>query len=159
MSAPVELTKSLEDYLEIILLLEDRNRVARVRDIAGEAGVRMSSVIGALKMLKQKEMIIYEKNAYITLTKRGKKIAESIRHKHDIMRRFLVDVLCCPVDDVERLACSLEHDLDSNTALRIANLADLIEKRLIPLFPDKRTYSESLNGGDEGTSDKSGQVR
>jgi DtxR family Mn-dependent transcriptional regulator len=33
------LSDSLEDYLEIILALEKSNKVARVKDIAGEMGV------------------------------------------------------------------------------------------------------------------------
>jgi DtxR family Mn-dependent transcriptional regulator len=48
------LSDSLEDYLEIILALEKSNKVARVKDIAGEMGVLRGSVSSALKKLGEK---------------------------------------------------------------------------------------------------------
>ncbi len=50
-----KLTPSLENYLEAILFIETRNRVARVKDIADHLNVQMSSVTVALKNLKEKK--------------------------------------------------------------------------------------------------------
>ena len=44
-----KLSESLEDYLEVIFHLVKEKKVARVRDIAGRKGVKMSSVVGALR--------------------------------------------------------------------------------------------------------------
>ena len=85
----IKLTPSLEDYLEAILQLEKINRVARVKDIAEKLSVQMPSVTGALKNLKSKGMIEYEKNSFINLTPKGKEIAKKILSKHEILTDFL----------------------------------------------------------------------
>ena len=66
------LTPSLEDYLETILLLVRRDRVARVRDIAGHMGVAMSSVTAALKSLSKRKLVNYDPYEVITLTASGR---------------------------------------------------------------------------------------
>ena len=77
-----ELSSSIEDYLEAIGSLERENRVARVKDIAERLDVQMPSVTGALKVLRGKGLVNYERNSYITLTEEGLKIADSISLKH-----------------------------------------------------------------------------
>ena len=57
------LTPSLEDYLEAILRLERKNRVARVKDIAVLLNVQMPSVTGALKNRRARERVNSEKNS------------------------------------------------------------------------------------------------
>ena len=58
-----QLSTSLEDYLEAIIRLEKANRVARVKDIAGALNVQMPSVTGALKTLRDKGYVDYERNS------------------------------------------------------------------------------------------------
>jgi len=48
------LSESLEDYLEVILELEQDHKVARAKDIAEKMGFQRSSVTGALKSLGEK---------------------------------------------------------------------------------------------------------
>ena len=50
------LSESLEDYLEVIYHLVEEKKVARVRDIANRKGVKMSSVVGALRRLAAAEL-------------------------------------------------------------------------------------------------------
>ena len=44
-----KLSESLEDYLEVILDLEETHKVARAKDIAEKLGIQRGSVTGALK--------------------------------------------------------------------------------------------------------------
>ncbi len=125
-----KLTKSLEDYLEAILYLEEKNRVARVKDIADYLSVQMPSVTGALKTLKAKEMVEYERNSFINLTKEGSIIAKSVRKRHDILFRFLKKVLILPEDTANEEACRIEHVIDQDTAQRIQNLTDYLTDKL-----------------------------
>lgn len=126
------LSPSLEDYLETILLLEAKNRVARVKDIAANMDVQMSSVTSALKNLRDRNLVNYEKNSFISLTPKGKKIAETIREKHDIIKEFLHSVLMLPKSDSDAAACEIEHAISTDTALRLRNcslfIADYLEK-------------------------------
>ena len=125
------LTKSLEDYLEAILLLEQEHRVARVKDIAHQLNVQMPSVTGALKSLKKKELIHYEKNSFIRLTEKGLTIAQSIYRRHEILLTFLEKILLLPHDKAEEAACKIEHTLDSATAHRIERLSGFLQASLL----------------------------
>lgn len=125
-----KLTTSLEDYLEAILFLEGKNRVARVKDIAEYLSVQMPSVTGALKTLRSKELVEYERNSFINLTKEGLKIAKSIRKRHDILHDFLKEILLLPEEIADDEACKIEHAIDQSTASRINNLTSFIKKMI-----------------------------
>ncbi len=122
MDKKIKLTPSLEDYLEAILQLEKKNRVARVKDIAEKLSVQMPSVTGALKNLKSKGMIEYEKNSFINLTPKGNEIAKRILSKHEILVEFLEDGLRIEPELAEEEACKIEHSIGQDTAKRIKNL-------------------------------------
>jgi len=118
----------MEDYLETILILERKNRVARVKDIASMLNVQMPSVTGALKNLRDRGLIHYEKNSFINLTEEGMAKAERVKKKHFILLRFLESVLDERGDEAENEACSLEHHLSLNTALKIERLTEYFEE-------------------------------
>ena len=48
-----KLTQSLEDYLEVIHVLLQTNKIARIRDIAAALTVKMPSVARAVAELKK----------------------------------------------------------------------------------------------------------
>ncbi len=127
MDNKLKLTPSLEDYLEAILLLEEKNRVARVKDIAEKLSVQMPSVTGALKNLKGKGLIDYEKNSFINLTEQGKEIAETILKKHHILVSFLEEGLLIDHLKAEEEACRIEHSIDQDTARRIKNISRFLK--------------------------------
>ena len=86
------LTPSMEDYLESILKMEIVNNNPKIKDIANDLNVQMPSVIGALKTLRGKELVIYEKNSNIKLTKKGKIIAISVKVRHEAIAFFLQEI-------------------------------------------------------------------
>ena len=49
------LSENLEDYLETILVLQNENTVARVKDIAEKLGVLSGTVTSALRTLSEKK--------------------------------------------------------------------------------------------------------
>lgn len=124
-----QLTQSLEDYLEAIYNLESKKRVARVKEIAETLNVKMPSVSGALKNLKNKGLIDYEKNSYITLTETGEKIARTIDRKHQILDDFLRGILKLNEEEAAEKACQIEHIIDLKTALRIDNLNSFLREK------------------------------
>jgi DtxR family Mn-dependent transcriptional regulator len=115
------LSPSLEDYLEAILILETRDRVARVRDIAAHLDVQMPSVTGAVKNLREKGLVNYEKNSFIVLTEQGKAAAEEVFNKHSVMVEFLEKVLLLSHESAVTQACNIEHVIDSESADRFSN--------------------------------------
>ncbi len=124
-----ELTPSMEDYLEAILLLEQKNRVARVKDIAERLSVQMPSVTGALKSLKSRDLVEYEKNSFINLTSKGLKLARAIHHKHTILVDFFSEGLGLDGEYAESQACMVEHAIDEDTAERVRNLTRWIRSK------------------------------
>jgi len=140
MEKNVKLTPSLEDYLEAILQLEEKNRVARVKDIAEKLSVQMPSVTGALKNLKSKGMIEYEKNSFINLTETGKELAEIVLKKHQILVQFMEEILLLDTEKAEEEACRIEHSIDQTTARRIKNLS----RHLTSTFKDSKTELEKI---------------
>lgn len=131
MSMNKELTPSMEDYLEAILHLEKLHRVARVKDIANFLGVQMPSVTGALKNLRQRGLINYEKNSFISLTEEGLEVANAVQEKHSILECFLTKTLQLPIKEAQDQACRIEHVVSGETTRRIKNLISYIEDELI----------------------------
>ncbi len=122
------LTPSLEDYLEAILRLERKNRVARVKDIAILLDVQMPSVTGALKNLRSRGLVNYEKNSFISLTDDGMKIALSVEGKHDLLAEFLNKVLLVSRDKAQAEACEIEHVISPDTSIRLQKLTKFLQK-------------------------------
>ena len=122
-----DLSSSLEDYLETILDLEKRYRVARVKDIAEALEVQMPSVTGALKTLRNRGLVQYEKNSFIQLTASGRKTAQSVAERHSTIRRFLSETLCLSNEEAESTACKIEHVVSPELALRLSNLGHYLQ--------------------------------
>jgi len=114
------LSATLEDYLEGISRLVARDGVARVRDIAAEMSVHKSTVTSALKGLAEKGLVNYSPYEVITFTSKGKKAAEEVVRRHEIIRRFLSDVLSVDEGVAEANACRMEHVVDREVLDRLA---------------------------------------
>ncbi len=112
------LSESLEDYLEVILELEEASKVARAKDIADKLGVQRGSVTGALKILEEKALINYQPYSFITLTDKGRAIAVEISNRHAILKDFLSRVLQFDEESAEQTACRMEHAVDEKAMQR-----------------------------------------
>jgi DtxR family Mn-dependent transcriptional regulator len=128
MQKNIELSESLEDYLEVILKLEQAHKVARAKDIAGKMNVQRGSVTGALKNLKEKKLINYEPYSFITLTPKGKKLAREISRRHAVLKDFLFNVLQIDAETAEATACRMEHAIDKKTLERLVCFIDYVYK-------------------------------
>lgn len=126
-----DLSASLEDYLECILVLEKRNRVARVKEIAERLNVQMPSVSGALKVLKNRGLVLYEKNSYIRLSEEGLRIANSVQDRHFILAGFLRKGLMLPAEEAQEIACKIEHVIGPEVASRFRRLTEYIENEIL----------------------------
>jgi len=123
-----ELTESLEDYLEVIYNLEQKKKVARVKDIAEGMGVLRGSVTSALKNLAEKGFINYEPYSFVTLTPGGAKIAVEVVRRHDVLKDFLLRVLQLDPETAESNACRMEHAMDRPTIDRLVRFVEFIGK-------------------------------
>ena len=128
MNSKTGLSESMENYLEVILELEEANKVARAKDIADRLDVQRGSVTGALKNLEEKGFINYAPYSFITLTNKGKKIAKNIAYRHTVLKDFLLNILQIDPEIAEHTACSMEHAIDAQTLERLVRFIDYIHK-------------------------------
>lgn len=105
------LTKTMEDYLETIYLLEKASSEARVSDIAEKLGVAKSSVHKAMHVLTDKGFITHQRYRTVHLTEEGKKTAVEIYEHHLDIKRFFMEVLKLDEELAEKDACATEHVL------------------------------------------------
>jgi DtxR family transcriptional regulator, Mn-dependent transcriptional regulator len=115
----MELTASMEDYLEAILRLADARRVVRVRDVARAIGVSAPSATGAIKTLQKRGLVSHERYEDVTLTREGKRIAARVDGLHRELRAFFEDVLLLDPQTAENEACRLEHSISRPTLDRL----------------------------------------
>lgn len=141
-----KLSPSQEDYLEAILELENTNRVARVKEIAQYLDVRMPSVSGALKQLKSKGLIDYEKNSFITLTAEGKTQASRVFEKHNQLDCFFREILLLDEKTAASEACSAEHSISKKTVDRLSGLSNYLKSDILPSI-DKENWQKILDSG------------
>lgn len=120
------LTENLEDYLETILVLQNENTVARVKDIAENLGVLSGTVTSALRTLSEKKLINYKPYSFITLTKKGKTIALEILRRHNVIKDFLQSVLLLDENKAEENACRMEHSMDKIAINRLVQFIEYI---------------------------------
>lgn len=106
--------ESSENYLETILILSKKLPVVRSVDIANELGFKKSSVSIAMKHLRENEHITVTDAGFIYLTDTGRKIAEMIYERHEMITAFLVN-LGVPYEIASEDACRIEHDISSES--------------------------------------------
>ena len=125
-----KLSSTMEDYLETIAVLKKQSDVARVRDIGRLLGVKSSSVNSALKTLSKKGLVLHEKYGYVNLTSVGEEIACNIQSKHNLLLKFLTEIL--DINDKEALkdACKMEHAISSKTFDRLTKFIRFMETGL-----------------------------
>jgi len=115
----VELSPTMENYLEMIIRLSKRKEVVRVNSLAKELKVRMSSVSEALNLLKDNGLVTHEKYGYIELTKKGRKIAEEIFSRHKVLFAFLTKILGIDPVIADEDACKMEHVVSPATLSKL----------------------------------------
>lgn len=121
------LTSKMEDYLEAILALKEKNGVARVGEIAKSLAVKSSSVNTAINFLSSAGFVTHEKYGYVGLTKEGEKAANAVQKKHDVLYRFLTEFLMLAPSKAEKEACLIEHSISEETFSRLTDFFTFLE--------------------------------
>ena len=102
--------ESAEDYLEKILMLQEKKGSVRSIDIAVAMGFSKPSVSIALKKLRQNGYVNIDGGGFITLTESGQEIAERVFERHRLISQLLI-ALGVDEEIAKEDACRVEHDL------------------------------------------------
>ena len=97
----------------------------------------MPSVTGALKNLRTRGLVNYEKNSYISLTETGMKLAKGVEQKHRFLASFLEEILLLPSERAQAEACEIEHVVSPDTTERLKRLTLFLQEK----FSEKDGYN------------------
>lgn len=128
MHETLKVTAVLEDYLEAILNLNRFGNGARSRDIAEALSVHKSTVTSALKALNQMGLVFYSPYEAVTLTPKGKQLAQDVAKRHETLKSFFTDVLDVDPATAETAACGMEHSMPREIVDKLARFAEHIRE-------------------------------
>lgn len=106
--------ESGEDYLEQVLILQNRDGFARSIDIAIALNFSKPSVSIAMKTLRERGYITMDEKSHIRLTESGRSIAERIFDRHTKLTAFLMSI-GVNEQSAKQDACKMEHDLTDDS--------------------------------------------
>jgi DtxR family Mn-dependent transcriptional regulator len=155
-------SENIEEYLECIWELTQDGTPARTTDIAKRMKFSPASVTEMMQKLDAAGYIVYEKYKGATLTEEGMRIGSTIKRRHRLLERFLVDILGIDKEKSHEEACRMEHMLSEESERRISEMmnhpttcpdGDIIPRmdELCRVKPEKESVSLSdLEEGSEG---------
>jgi len=106
--------ESAENYLETILVLSRKGEKVRSIDIVNELEFSKPSVSVAMKNLRSKGYISMDGDGFITLTAKGRKIADSMYERHVAISDWLV-FLGVDKKTAVQDACKMEHAMSEKS--------------------------------------------
>jgi DtxR family transcriptional regulator, Mn-dependent transcriptional regulator len=115
-------SEQLEEYLESILDIEEREGVAKTSAIARCMKVAPASVTEALQTLSDKGFVHYEPYKGASLTEQGREMARKVKRRHRLLEVFLNDVLHINGENVHDEACKMEHTLSDETECALCKM-------------------------------------
>ena len=127
----ISLTSSMEDYLEAVLVLQQKHGYIRCVDVAGYLGVTKPSVSRALKELSKKKCLLKKDDGTLSLTEQGRQIAQQIYEKHQFFTKQLIEA-GVPRDIAVQDACRLEHVISETSFNKLKEAAWMKAQEVIP---------------------------
>ncbi|MFW5986569.1 MAG: DtxR family transcriptional regulator [Halanaerobiales bacterium] len=146
MADTISLSSALEDYLEAILLISEKQGSARITDIAEKLDIAASSAKEVVDKLINQELVQQEKYGPVILTEKGREYAQRVSCRHKIIREFLTEVLGINEEVAEKDSCMIEHVVSDITMEKLVNF--LLETGSFNL-PDT-CLKEYLNKNERG---------
>ena len=110
----MKIRQSAEDYLEAMLVLQEKYGYIRSIDIANLLGVTKPSVSYTTKRLKERGYINMVPHGPIVLTPAGLEVARRTLERHKALSAFL-QKLGVSDDQAEEDACRIEHVISHET--------------------------------------------
>ena len=127
----ISLASSMEDYLEAVLVLQQKHGYIRCVDVAGYLGVTKPSVSRAVKELSKKKCLLKKDDGTLSLTEQGRQIAQQIYEKHQFFTKQLIEA-GVPRDIAVQDAFRLEHVISETSFNKLKEAAWMKAQEVIP---------------------------
>ena len=114
------ISKSLQEYLKTIYIIEKQGELPRVTDIAEKMNCSKASVNKSLKLLTEEGFINYEPYGHIEITEDGTRLAKKILEANDIVYLFLTEILEEEKDTAEQEAKEIKMAMKDTTLNKLA---------------------------------------
>ncbi|MDW5563517.1 MAG: metal-dependent transcriptional regulator [Methanomassiliicoccus sp.] len=108
-------SENAEDYLACIYDLTREVGSVKTTAIAAKLDLTPASVTEMTQKLAAEGYLNYEKYKGVTLTSKGRKVAERIKRRHRLLERFLVDIVGMQKEQSHQEAMKLEHNVSDGT--------------------------------------------
>ena len=120
-----KLSKSLEDYLEAIVILGGTTEQSvRPSDIARQMGVSKTSAGKALNTLRELGFVDQPYYGEATLTEDGYAYGASVFKRHCYLTAFLIKEVGISAEVAEEEACLMEHAISDASFEKWANFIE-----------------------------------
>lgn len=114
----MKIQEAAENYLECILIIGKEKGQVRSIDVAHRLEVTKPTVSVTMKQFRENGYVEMDSDGFLTLTEKGREIAERIYERHVVLTELLVGL---GVDEktAREDACRIEHDLSDVTFARL----------------------------------------
>lgn len=108
------ITEAVENYLETILILSQKQPDVHAIDICSYLGYSRPTVSIILKKMKDEGLVTVDDDNHIRLTDAGRHVAERIYDRHTVLTELFI-LLGVNRDTASEDACKVEHDISDET--------------------------------------------
>ncbi|SHI17907.1 iron (metal) dependent repressor, DtxR family [Sporobacter termitidis DSM 10068] len=110
----MKILEAAENYLEIILIEQEKLGHVRSIDICNAMNYSKPTISVMMKQLRENGYIDMDRDGYITLTDKGSEIALKIYERHELLAKMLIS-LGVDEETAYHDACKIEHDISEVT--------------------------------------------
>lgn len=128
MSANEKLSANIEEYLETIYKLSQKDGDVKTSKISKDLGITQASVSEMLKKLDKMDYVKYSQYKGVKLTDKGLKAAQKVTRKHRLLERFLHDILKLKDNLLHDQACEMEHSLSDEAERAMCQVLEYPDK-------------------------------
>lgn len=124
----MKIQESAENYLEAILIIQEKRGNVRSIDVAHQLNFSKPSVSRAMSLLRENGYVKMDKEGLLTLTEAGMEIASRIYERHRLLSEWLTALGVNPeVAAVD--ACRIEHDISEESFTKLKEHIAAAKKR------------------------------
>jgi len=160
LSTAEQVSSTIEEYLEAIYRLQERNGAAKTTELAKQLNVALGTITNTVENLEKQSLVVHEPYKGVKLTAKGRKIALNVVRRHRLSECLLVDILKLEWGKAHDAACKLEHafadkELIGPLAKALGNPKACPHGNPIPsasgeLVEDQSEVLTKLDAGDKG---------